>query len=120
MQSAFQLPNRARSVVVIGTEDTAPAAATVMAQSPALQGLLNSFVIVAVKFATDDQAADFEIAIRSAANEDISVMLVTGAELPGLIVFWMQAVNTDYIQVRAKTAGTSAKLYQASINAWIY
>jgi hypothetical protein len=120
MESAFQLPNRAPTVVVVGSEETAPAAGTVMAQSSALQGMLSGFVIVAVKFATDDQAADFEIAIRSSANEDLSVMLVTGLELPGLIVFWMEAVNTNSIQVRSKTSGTTGKLYQCSINAWAY
>lgn len=121
MQSVqFNLPVKSPDVIVIGIEETAPEAGTVMAQSPALQGVLNGYIIVAVKFASDDSLLDFEIAVRSSANADLSVLLVSGAETPGLIAIWMQAANTNYVQVRAKGAGTSAKLYQAALNIWRY
>jgi hypothetical protein len=120
MQTAFQLPVRVPTVLVIGSEVEAPAVGTVMAQSAALQNILNGFLLTAVQFASDGTPS-FEVAVRSSANEDLYVWLVSPSEAEtGCVVCWLPAVNGNYIQVRAKTTGSSSIYYQANIMGYAY
>lgn len=107
--------------MIVGAEVAAPAAGTIMATTPALANILNGNLIVAAKLASDDSLLDFELAIRNAANDaDISVMLISASEAPGMIAFWFQAINGQFAVARAKGSGTTAKNYQVGLNIWRY
>jgi hypothetical protein len=121
MESIFNLPVRAPDYIVFGSEETAPAAATTMAQTPALSGVLNGYLIVAIKIASDDAVPAFELVIRNAANSaDVSVLLISAAETPGFLAFWFPAANGQTVLARIKSSGTSAKNYQCALNVWRY
>jgi hypothetical protein len=120
MQTAFQLPVRVPTVLVIGAETEAPAAGAVLAQSSALQNILNGFLLTAVQFASDGTPS-FEVAVRSSTNSDLFVWLVSPSEAEtGCVVCWLPAVNGNYVQVRAKSAGSSSTYYQANIMGYAY
>ena len=120
MQSSLlSLPQRAPDYAIFGTEALAPTAETVLATTPALQNLLNGWVLVSARIASDDSVPDFEVAVNN-GSEDVSVLLINGSETPGHFTFWMQATNGQYVLIRNKTAGSSAKYYQAALNIWRY
>jgi hypothetical protein len=120
MQSVFQLPIRVPSVLAVGAETESPAAGAVLAQSSALQGVLNGWLLTGVQFASDG-VPQFEVAVRSSANVDLSVWLVSAAEAAnGLAVLWLNVANTNYVEVRLKGAGSTGIYYQAVIQGWLY
>jgi len=104
-------------IMVHGAEQTAPAAATVMADSGAL--VAAGKVMVLVSWGADDNVATPEIAHRNAANSaDIEV------DYPGVpggtssYVSWFSLAVGERIVVRNKVAGTAAKVYQAGLFLW--
>lgn len=110
-----------------GTEQTAPAAGTVLADSAALPSntalLAGQTVLVIADVSTTDTAANLiQIAHRNAANSadlelaDGATGVAAGAQNETMIValFTIQAVGERFV-VRNKNAGTAALFYQANV-----
>jgi hypothetical protein len=104
-------------IVVHGAEQTAPVAATVLADTGALAAA--GKLLVVVNWGADDNVATPEIAHRNAANSaDVEV------DYPGVpagtssYVSWFTLASGERVVVRNKVAGTAAKVYQAAIYAW--
>lgn len=105
-------------IVVHGAEFTAPVAATVMADTGPLA--LGGKLMLVLNWGADDNVATPEIAHRNAANAaDLEV------DYPGVpagassFVSWFTLAAGERVVVRAKVAGTAAKVYQAALFGWI-
>ncbi len=105
-------------IIVHGAENTAPIAATVLADSGALAAPAKLMVLV--NWGADDNVATPEIAHRNAANNaDIEVDYVGVPAGASSYVSWFSLAASERIVVRNKVAGTAAKVYQAALFAWI-
>jgi hypothetical protein len=104
-------------LIVHGAESTAPAAATVLADSGALTAAAK--VMVLVSWGSDDNVATPEIVRRNAANAaDVDVDYVGVPAGASSFVSWFNLLSGERIVVRNKVAGTAAKVYQASLFLW--
>lgn len=129
MNSSFnptQLLSGPPAVIVHGVENTAPAAATVLADSLGLTP--GTYLIYAGIASTDTAANILQLAHRNAANsadvelsDSQSGVLAGGqqGEL-GLLAWFTIANSGERVVVRNKNAGTSALFYQADLYAWRY
>lgn len=129
MNSSFnptQLLSGPPAVIVHGTESTAPAAATVLADSGQLTpGTYLAFAGVA---STDTAANIIQIAHRNAANnadvelsDSQSGVLAGGQQGELGLLGWFTTTNAnERIVVRNKNAGTAALFYQADLYLWRY
>jgi hypothetical protein len=105
-------------IIVHGAEFTAPAAATVMADTGPLAAPAK--LLVAVTWGADDAVATPEIAHRNAANAADVEVDYGGVPVPPLaFVSWFTLAAGERVVVRNKIVGTAAKVYQAAIFAWI-
>jgi hypothetical protein len=104
-------------LIVHGAESTAPAAATVLADSGAIA--TTAKVMALVSWGADDNVATPEIVRRNAANgADVDVAYVGVPEGASSFVTWFNVLRGERIVVRNKVAGTTAKVYQASLFLW--
>lgn len=106
-------------IIVHGAETTAPAGATVLADSGPIATAAK--VMVAVNWGCDDTVATLEIAHRNAANSaDVEVDYNgVSAAGPYSAVTWFSVAAGERIVARNKVAGTAAKVYQAALFLWI-
>jgi len=113
-------------VIVHGTENTAPAAATVLADSLALTP--GTYLVYAGVASTDTAANIIQVAHRNAANnadvelaDSQSGVLAGGpqGEL-GLLGWFVISNSGERVVVRNKNAGTAALFYQADLYLWRY
>jgi hypothetical protein len=105
-------------IIVHGAEATAPVAAQVLADSGPVT--LACKVMAVVTWGADDAVATPEIAHRNAANAaDIEVDYGGVPTPPLAYVGWFVLAAGERIVVRAKVAGTAAKVYQAAIFIWL-
>lgn len=113
------MPPRAPDLIVTGAEETAPAAGQVLADTGAIQANYSTPILATVMFAGDDSVPAWEIAVRDVTNTiDEAVTYVGAAQAPGALPVMMTIAQGQRIVVRVKTAGTTAKIYQASIYGW--
>jgi hypothetical protein len=115
----IQLPHVRPDFIVHGAEATAPAAAAVLADTGVIA--VATSLLVLVNFSGDDAVATLEIARRNAANgADVQVdYFGVAGSLPNSYATWFSVAAGERIVARAKTAGTAAMVYQASLFAWI-
>lgn len=115
---------------VHGAEQTAPAAATVLADTGALPATIpaGSLVLIMASVATSDTAANIiQLAHRNAANsadlelEDGASGVLAGGQQEALIagIFVIQVVGERFV-VRNKIAGTAALFYQANLYVFVF
>jgi hypothetical protein len=119
--------NRAPDVIVHGSEQTAPAAGTVLVDSGQLTST-GIWMFLASAATTDTAANLLQMAHRNAANNadlelsDSEEGVLSGGPSSGtnsaLAWFNIQNVN-ERVVVRNKNAGTAALFYQADIYGWI-
>jgi len=105
-------------LIVHGAENTAPPAATVLADTGPLAAAAK--LLIVCNWGADDNVATPEIAHRNAANSaDVEV------DYPGVpagassFVSWFTLAVGERVVCRNKVAGTAAKVYQAALFAWI-
>jgi hypothetical protein len=108
------------NIVIHGAESTAPAAAAVLADTLAISQGISNGCMVGVNIASDDGVANFEVAHRNAANNaDVDVAYIDAQSTPGGWAGYFAVKPGERIVVRVgATAGTSAKVYQASLYVW--
>lgn len=120
--------NLTPAAVAHGSEQTAPAAGTVLADSGALPNTpflqAGQFVLVVASVAVTDTAANIvQLAHRNAANsadvelEDSQVGIAAGSQGGETLIsgiFLLGAVGERFV-VRNKNAGTAALFYQANV-----
>ncbi len=104
----------------IGAEIVAPTAGQVMVTSPGLIMASSIGILAAARLAGDDSVPTFELVHRDAANSvDIDTTYADAATAAA--GSWMRIFlikSKDLIVLRAKTAGTVLKIYQAELFLW--
>jgi hypothetical protein len=103
-----------------GAEFTAPAAATVLARTPAPVLVQFQQMVVVVSLNGDDSLPTYEIAHRNATNSaDVEATYVPASAAPGLFeTIFSPMAPGETIVARNKTAGTAGKIYQVDLYVW--
>jgi hypothetical protein len=104
-------------VIVNGAEMTAPTAGTVLADTGPQSQPVNFGTVIKVQIGAQDSVPDYEVAHRNAANtEDIEVVFIPAASMPGTYGCWFgPAKPQERFVVRNVENGTGGKIYQASM-----